>query len=411
MSSEPKTFTREEFYNEVWSAPMVKLANKFGFSDVGLAKLCKKHQIPRPPRGYWAKLEFGKAPPKPPLPECADPALAQIDLNVAPVEEQQKREQDAKRAKQSTVVYDAEITELLNRAKALPKIEMPDALRSPHPLVKITQQGFKEVLASNYHHSDPLYRPSLANDRHPLSVEVGKESIQRALLFFDTLIKTLERIGCTVAVHEQQYPSSYKARNQTSVKFANAEVVVLRLRERYRIVKDSKQDSWHRSDFVPTGLFVLDEGPALIRSREFGQDEKDRRIEDSINKIIIRILELAGRERIKLQVRQRQREIQERQEAERKAAEAEIQRQRAELKKRYDEEKARVERLFYEADCWRKTQNLRGYIQAVAELAGKMRGPIELGSDMAKWVSWANLQADRLDPLLPSPPSVLDEGL
>ena len=36
MSSEPISFTREEFYNEAWSAPMVKLANKFGFSDGGI---------------------------------------------------------------------------------------------------------------------------------------------------------------------------------------------------------------------------------------------------------------------------------------------------------------------------------------------------------------------------------------
>jgi len=28
--------------------------------DVGLAKICKKFKIPRPPHGYWAKLKYGK---------------------------------------------------------------------------------------------------------------------------------------------------------------------------------------------------------------------------------------------------------------------------------------------------------------------------------------------------------------
>lgn len=43
--------TREELYEKVWNTPMQKLAMEFGLSDVGLAKLCKRHQIPVPGRG------------------------------------------------------------------------------------------------------------------------------------------------------------------------------------------------------------------------------------------------------------------------------------------------------------------------------------------------------------------------
>ncbi len=53
---------RSELYLQVWSTPMRKLALKYGLSDVGLAKLCKRHDIPRLERGYRAKKEFGKAP-------------------------------------------------------------------------------------------------------------------------------------------------------------------------------------------------------------------------------------------------------------------------------------------------------------------------------------------------------------
>jgi hypothetical protein len=60
--------TRKQLYTQVWSTPIRKLALKYGLSDVGLAKLCKRHDIPRPERGYWAKLQFGKAPPKTRLP-------------------------------------------------------------------------------------------------------------------------------------------------------------------------------------------------------------------------------------------------------------------------------------------------------------------------------------------------------
>ena len=48
--------SRVNLYKEVWSTPMLQLAKKYKMSDRGLAKLCARHNIPRPPRGYWAKL-------------------------------------------------------------------------------------------------------------------------------------------------------------------------------------------------------------------------------------------------------------------------------------------------------------------------------------------------------------------
>lgn len=59
---------RTELYNQVWSKPMTKLAKEYGLSDVGLAKICKKINIPRPPVGYWMKLQAGKNVKQTPLP-------------------------------------------------------------------------------------------------------------------------------------------------------------------------------------------------------------------------------------------------------------------------------------------------------------------------------------------------------
>ena len=47
---------RRELYERVWQTPLSKLGPELGFSDVGLSKLCKRHDIPVPPVGYWAKL-------------------------------------------------------------------------------------------------------------------------------------------------------------------------------------------------------------------------------------------------------------------------------------------------------------------------------------------------------------------
>ncbi len=54
MDDNMKRITRSELYNQVWNVPITKLSKQYGLSDVGLAKICKKHNIPRPPKGYWA---------------------------------------------------------------------------------------------------------------------------------------------------------------------------------------------------------------------------------------------------------------------------------------------------------------------------------------------------------------------
>ena len=62
--------TVEKIYEEIWSEPIQHVAKRYGMSDVGLAKVCKKLKIPRPGLGYWAKKAAGKPVPKqPPLPE------------------------------------------------------------------------------------------------------------------------------------------------------------------------------------------------------------------------------------------------------------------------------------------------------------------------------------------------------
>ena len=48
---------------------MLKVAARFGVSSSYMARVCALLNVPRPERGYWAKLAVGKAPKQPPLPE------------------------------------------------------------------------------------------------------------------------------------------------------------------------------------------------------------------------------------------------------------------------------------------------------------------------------------------------------
>jgi hypothetical protein len=67
-----RRYNRDLLYDEVWKQPMWTLAKKYGISDVGLAKACRKLGVPLPGLGYWAKKAAGKKVPKrPPLPALA----------------------------------------------------------------------------------------------------------------------------------------------------------------------------------------------------------------------------------------------------------------------------------------------------------------------------------------------------
>lgn len=79
-----KTFTRREFYDLVWSKPMIHLAKEFGVSDVALHKICRKHSIPNPPLGWWAKKAAGKAVEQTPLPEIESDRPDVIIIRNAP---------------------------------------------------------------------------------------------------------------------------------------------------------------------------------------------------------------------------------------------------------------------------------------------------------------------------------------
>jgi len=62
-----RKLSREELFVLVWERPMSEIAVELGISDVAVGKLCQKLQVPKPPRGYWARVEAGQKPRRPAL--------------------------------------------------------------------------------------------------------------------------------------------------------------------------------------------------------------------------------------------------------------------------------------------------------------------------------------------------------
>lgn len=73
--------SREELYELAWSEPMTSIGKKFGVSSSYLARVYSRLNVPRPPPGYWAKLEAGKKVVQPPLPEVRPEDELEWDRN------------------------------------------------------------------------------------------------------------------------------------------------------------------------------------------------------------------------------------------------------------------------------------------------------------------------------------------
>lgn len=76
--------SRRQLYAEVWSTPLQRLGPRYGITGNGLAKICRRLNVPYPPRGYWAKRQAGKPVTQRPLPRAASNKRAHAVVTPTP---------------------------------------------------------------------------------------------------------------------------------------------------------------------------------------------------------------------------------------------------------------------------------------------------------------------------------------
>lgn len=76
--AEQVRITRSELYDHVWRQPISELAPTWGLSGRGLAKACRRVQVPVPPRGYWARVAAGQKVRRPRLPVLPEGQAGEI---------------------------------------------------------------------------------------------------------------------------------------------------------------------------------------------------------------------------------------------------------------------------------------------------------------------------------------------
>ena len=378
--------TRKQLYDLVWAEPMRRLATRYGISDVGLAKICRKHDIPRPPRGYWAKKEFGKAPPQTRLPNPGDECKIPL------------RDSDRCRVS-SPILRDTVEQKKAEEEKLEAKIEVAESLRGAHQLVSDANQ---ELQTAKTDENNLIVLP----EKTPLDIRVSKASLRRALLIMDALLKALEQRGYKVA----SGPSVQIL--DVCIHFSITETLDAQREQPKDHDLDGRYEFGH-SRFnvkrIPSGCLVLHISDAnaywASGCRKSWRDSEKNKVEDRLNKFVAGLVSCAAR--MKEHEAEQERLAQQRREEERRREEeAKL---RAEKRQRFQTEQKRVELLMQQAECWQASQNVRAYIEARKHKHLASHGQIESDGDFAAWLVWATQQADRLDPLTESPHSILDE--
>ena len=127
------------------------------------------------------------------------------------------------------------------------------------------------------------------------------------------------------------------------------------------------------------------------------RDRESVRLEEQLSKCVAGMMRIALKERA-------ERDKREREELGRQKRIDEV---RAQLRLIEKEEK-KIKTLERDAIRWHRAERIREYINAVRNDALK-KADSEDRAALLEWVTWAEQQADRIDPLKPSLPSLLDD--
>ena len=208
MANQYRKIKRKELYELVWTKPMTHLAKEFGCSDVGLRKICVKHNIPLPRVGHWARVAAGQHSIQLRLPDAASNPDIVISAVAANLREEKKKES-------------AEISELHAAFPDITELASVDHIDKPHPLVKRTQEilaqyrvkidRFKKRRDGYLHLSHENWPPHEDKGRYSFHVSDGAlpiraslSMVERILRFLDPLLKVLSNHDFKFSVGEDR---------------------------------------------------------------------------------------------------------------------------------------------------------------------------------------------------------------
>ncbi len=203
---------------------MSSLAKRYNISDVAFAKVCRKLQVPVPPRGDWARIRNGYKVTKPSLPH-----LSPGDQTSATVSPSQTKSRDVPEAVKEQQAH-----------KAAPENRISEAYfsRKLHSLVQTT----KQMLSGRMEPTGKIVA---------LNVRVSKSSRDRALRILSALFYACEERGYSVAANEQR-------ELLILVKGEEVRFLLEEPSRRITVSESKRKHSWSpTSELEPTGKLIF----------------------------------------------------------------------------------------------------------------------------------------------------------
>jgi len=349
-----KVVTREKLFEQAWESPISQLAKAYGISDVGLAKICKRMEIPRPPRGYWSKLKVGRAPLKPRLRPVSESGQERIVITPTPA------------GQRHTAL--AEAPEI---------ISVPESLLDPHRLTARSQAALEN--------SKPDERGIIVlRNKSCLDIRVTRVSIDRACRIMDALLKALNARGYRVTVGEGN-----KAKTVVMVDGEALEIGIdEKISRTNHVLTRAEEARYGRSfrippryDYFSTGILSLRLHNATYCGRQQWADGTRQKVEECLGTVIQALQQAAQQKKVQREEDERRRKAWE--------EEAEHQRERQRLARL---EVQRAEKLNADTNAWVQATRIRRY---VVELE-RVTNPVP---NLKSWIAWARSYADTIDPL------------
>jgi len=268
--------TRKELYELVWSAPIARLAPQYGFSDVWLARICKRNRVPRPPRGYWARLQSGQKVSRTPLPKGDNGKIITITVHD-PIHKKEKT---------------------ISRKTYFPKeLLKPAALSGNmldlHPLMVQSARILDEVKEDD---NTGIVTPQ----EDCIDMCVSRDSLSRAFGFMNSLIQLLSAMGLQVFLSE--------GLTVVDIHGVLLGVTLVEELDRKRKLKAIDHDLEGRYEFgyrlfdkkaYPTGIlcFSIDGLGFDCQIRKTWRDTDSLRLEDYLKSIVLGLIRLADKKK------------------------------------------------------------------------------------------------------------------
>lgn len=352
-----ETLTRKELYDLVWSVPMMKLAKRFDLSDQGLVKKCKKHNIPRPLMGHWAKLAHGKTVKKTALPSNTDKRLELIEF----------------KPKLKSLFSDSE-SKLLIKDIAF---QIPKRVHSYHPLIKEYRKLKDNKLLDQYG------RHIFRNTSVDLGLKITPGTFNRACLFLQGIIKLFDSYGWVL-----DKASGYRGGNQCVFVFEGEKLSfelkepVTQIPTEITNLKRKSEYSWPTREYTPTGLLEFSiEGMYWRGLQSRWKDTTKEKLEDRLTSIVQGFGQAF--EYSKLQTIKK--------EAEELEWDRRVKRNQ-ELLRLQKIEEAQRNHLFELTQAFDQATSIRNLILAFNKSGNREEG-------FEKWLDWAANIADEIDPV------------